>query len=64
LLLVNAIFVLLGTWIANEGNWIVETSDKKRFSFDDTGNLIRANQSHSIEGDLRLEEREPPEVLY
>ena len=26
----------------------VETSDKKRLSFDDTGNLIRANQGHSV----------------
>lgn len=42
----------------------VETSDKQRFSFDDTGALIRANQGHSVEVDLHLEEREPPEVLY
>jgi putative RNA 2'-phosphotransferase len=42
----------------------VETSDKKRFSFDDTGDLIRANQGHSVEVDLQLEEREPPDVLY
>src|SRR5277367_6687768 len=42
----------------------VETNDKKRFSFDDTGDLIRANQGHSVEVDLQLEEREPPEILY
>jgi putative RNA 2'-phosphotransferase len=42
----------------------VETSDKKRFSFDDTGDLIRANQGHSVEVDLQLEETEPPNVLY
>jgi putative RNA 2'-phosphotransferase len=42
----------------------VETNDKKRFSFDDTGDLIRANQGHSIEVDLQLEEMEPPDVLY
>src|SRR6266481_3310683 len=42
----------------------VETSDKKRFSFDDTGDLIRANQGHSVEVDLQLEEKEPPVVLY
>src|SRR5450631_4179302 len=30
----------------------VETNDKKRFSFDDTGDLIRANQGHSVEVDL------------
>lgn len=42
----------------------VETSDKQRFSFDDTGDLIRANQGHSVEVDLQLEEKEPPDILY
>src|ERR1700676_2824518 len=42
----------------------VETTDKKRFSFDDTGDLIRANQGHSVEVDLQLEEKEPPGVLF
>jgi putative RNA 2'-phosphotransferase len=42
----------------------VETNDKKRFAFDETGDLIRANQGHSVEVDLQLEEREPPEILF
>jgi putative RNA 2'-phosphotransferase len=42
----------------------VETNDKQRFSFDITGELIRANQGHSVEVDLQLEGREPPEILY
>lgn len=42
----------------------VETSDKKRFSFDDTGNLIRANQGHSVAVDLQLDEKQPPDVLF
>jgi putative RNA 2'-phosphotransferase len=42
----------------------VETNDKKRFSFDDTGDLIRANQGHSAEVDLQLEQKEPPDVLF
>jgi putative RNA 2'-phosphotransferase len=42
----------------------VETNDKQRFAFDVTGELIRANQGHSVEVDLQLEEREPPETLY
>ena len=42
----------------------VETNDKKRFSFDDTGDLIRANQGHSTPVDLQLQENQPPEVLY
>ena len=42
----------------------VETNDKQRFSFDDTGDLIRANQGHSVAVDLQFEERVPPDVLY
>ena len=43
---------------------VVETNDKRRFSFDETGELIRANQGHSVTVDLQLEEVVPPEVLY
>lgn len=42
----------------------VETNDKQRYSFDVSGEMIRANQGHSVEIDLQLEEREPPELLY
>ena len=42
----------------------LETNDKQRFAFDVSGELIRANQGHSVEVDLQLEEREPPESLY
>jgi putative RNA 2'-phosphotransferase len=42
----------------------VETNDKQRFSFDDSGDLIRANQGHSVPLDLQLEEKAPPEILY
>ena len=42
----------------------VETNDKRRYSFDETGDLVRANQGHSVEVDLQLEGREPPSVLY
>lgn len=42
----------------------VESSDKQRFSVDDTGDLIRANQGHSVEVDLQLESKPPPEVLF
>ena len=45
-------------------NQVVATNDKKRFSFDSTGTLIRANQGHSIEVDLQLESVVPPDVLY
>ncbi len=42
----------------------VETNDEQRFAFDVSGDLIRANQGHSIDVDLQLEEREPPDALY
>lgn len=43
---------------------IVETNDKKRYSFNENRNKIRANQGHSIDIDLALESVEPPEFLY
>jgi putative RNA 2'-phosphotransferase len=43
---------------------VVASNDKKRFSFDATATLIRANQGHSVEVDLQLEPAIPPDVLY
>lgn len=43
---------------------IVETNDKKRYSFNEKGNKIRANQGHSIDIDLALSPVQPPEFLY
>ncbi|MGL5061593.1 MAG: RNA 2'-phosphotransferase [Microcoleus sp.] len=43
---------------------VVAENDKQRFSFDETGTLIRANQGHSIEIDLQLEPTVPPDILY
>ncbi len=43
---------------------VVRTNDKQRFSFNDTGTRIRANQGHSIKIDLDLEPRTPPDTLY
>ncbi|MEW6731955.1 MAG: RNA 2'-phosphotransferase [Acidobacteriota bacterium] len=43
---------------------VVAHNDKKRFSFDATGMLIRANQGHSIEVDLQLAAATPPDLLY
>lgn len=39
---------------------VVETNDKKRFSFDESGTKIRANQGHSLKIELDLEEQFPP----
>src|SRR5262249_40072040 len=34
---------------------VIRTNPKQRFSFDETGTLIRANQGHSTAVDLQLE---------
>jgi putative RNA 2'-phosphotransferase len=43
---------------------IVDTNEKKRFSFNDDFSKIRANQGHSIEVDVELMQTEPAAVLY
>ena len=43
---------------------VVAASDKQRFSFDEPRIRIRANQGHSVEVDLQLEQLSPPDVLY
>jgi putative RNA 2'-phosphotransferase len=42
---------------------IVLKNDKQRFSFDESGLKIRANQGHSVEVDLQLDPQTPPDVL-
>jgi putative RNA 2'-phosphotransferase len=43
---------------------VVETNNKRRFAFDDTGTRIRASQGHSVSVDLGLADAAPPDVLY
>ena len=43
---------------------IVRTDKKQRYSFNENGTLIRANQGHSILVDVELAKLEPPEYLY
>lgn len=43
---------------------VVIRNDKQRFSFDVTGRQIRANQGHSVEIDLQLQPKLPPDLLY
>jgi putative RNA 2'-phosphotransferase len=49
---------------AEELAQVVADNDKQRFSFNETGSRIRANQGHSTEVDLQLNEVEPPDRLY
>jgi putative RNA 2'-phosphotransferase len=43
---------------------VVATNDKQRFTLDEALNRIRANQGHSLDVDLDLPPRRPPEVLF
>ena len=43
---------------------IVETNNKKRYSFSDDKQLIRANQGHSIPVDVELPVTSPPATLW
>ena len=43
---------------------IVRTDEKQRYSFNEDKTKIRANQGHSIQVDVELEEKEPPEILW
>jgi len=44
--------------------YLVTTSDKQRFAFDESGEKIRANQGHSIDVDLDYKQQTPPEYLF
>lgn len=43
---------------------VVSKNDKQRFSFNQDGSFIRANQGHSINVELGYEPVTPPPVLY
>lgn len=42
---------------------VVQTNDKQRFTIDESGQRIRANQGHSIDVELGYEPADPPEIL-
>lgn len=43
---------------------IVRTDEKQRYTFNEDHTCIRANQGHSIQVDVELEEAKPPEYLF
>ena len=43
---------------------IVANDKKGRYSFSEDGQHIRANQGHSINVDVELQQKDPPEILY
>ncbi|HYV95424.1 MAG TPA: RNA 2'-phosphotransferase [Chitinophagales bacterium] len=44
--------------------FVVDTNSKKRFSFNESYSRIRASQGHSVDVDLNLAPKIPPEILY
>jgi len=47
-----------------ELDYIVDTNDKKRLSYNEDKTKIRATQGHSIKVDVELKKTRPPRVLY
>ena len=43
---------------------VVATDPKQRYALSEDGARIRANQGHSVDVDLQLQEEEPPAVLF
>ena len=43
---------------------IVRTDNKQRYSFNEDHSRIRANQGHSVQVDVELEDKIPPDILY
>ena len=43
---------------------IVRTDNKQRYALSEDHSRIRANQGHSIQVDVELEEKIPPDILY
>lgn len=43
---------------------IVRTDNKGRYSFNESKELIRANQGHSVKVNVELKEAKPPDILY
>ena len=43
---------------------IISENDKKRFAFNNSKDMVRASQGHSIEVDVQLKATRPPRTLY
>lgn len=43
---------------------IISDNDKKRFSFNNSKDMVRASQGHSIKVDVELKVVRPPKILY
>lgn len=54
----------VGPITRTELDQLVADNDKKRFAFNDHGDLIRASQGHSVAVDLKMEPQTPPERLF
>lgn len=45
-------------------DYIVNTDNKNRYTYDEDGMKIRANQGHSLNVNLELKKEKPPKYLY
>ncbi|NOS93247.1 MAG: RNA 2'-phosphotransferase [Cyclobacteriaceae bacterium] len=45
-------------------NTIVQTNSKKRFAFNEAGDMIRASQGHSVVVELGYSSKQPPDILF
>jgi putative RNA 2'-phosphotransferase len=48
----------------NQLDEVVETNDKKRFTYNSDKKKIRAAQGHSIKVDIKMKEKVPPTLLF
>ena len=51
-------------WDMNTLEYIVNNNSKKRFAFNVDKTQIRASQGHSIQVDLQLTPKQPPDMLF
>lgn len=63
-LLANIVKYKRSTISLEQLKFVVETNNKKRFSFNEDETKIRASQGHSVKIELGYEPTNPPEFLY
>lgn len=62
--IIRALRTQFGQFNRDDLQVLVDTNEKKRFSFNEHGDKIRANQGHSLKVDLGLEPADPPAILF
>ncbi len=60
----DAVRSKFGPFDRHDLDLLVQSNDKRRYAFDESGTRIRASQGHSVGVDLGLVPVEPPALLY